>query len=136
MDRDLLKLLAGLIITLGLCVLIVAGCQGLSTNTFRLEQTAVDLATGARAGWSNFYMLSTNGADAATLAKLNSEAAQVADARRKFAATIGTLENLRASYTTNSSLRPQVEAGLLAVNDNLSNLVWLVTYLKGSTNAF
>jgi uncharacterized iron-regulated membrane protein len=110
------------------------GCSGLSNTTFHLEATAVDLATGARAGFSNYYCFATNGADAATLAKLNAEAASFRDARLRFAATVGTLESLRSAYSTNSTLRPQVEAGLQAVNVEASNLVFLVNYFRGGTN--
>jgi len=91
----------------------IEGCQNLSTSTFRLETTAVDLATSARAGWSNWYVMATNGADASTLAKLNEQATAVRDARLRFAATVGTLEVLRSAYSTNSSLKPKWKAALM-----------------------
>src|SRR5713101_5830260 len=113
----------------------IASCTSLSTSTFRLEQTAMDFATVARAGWSAYYISATNGASPEQLANPQKQGTNVLIARQKFAATLFTLETLRASYASNSSLRPQVESGLLAVNDSLSNIVWLVALFRGQTNA-
>ncbi|CAK0780997.1 exported hypothetical protein [Gammaproteobacteria bacterium] len=101
--------------------LLVPGCASFSTNTFRAEQTAVNLAHGAYVGWTNYLAEFPVSAERSNAVKV---------ARLKFAATAGTVEALRASYETNNQVRPTLEATLLTLADQSSNIVWLVTFFK------
>lgn len=106
----------------GIACVFLFGCSSFSTNTFRAEQTAVNVAYTAYVGWTNY--LNQYPFDPATVDR-------VKEARLKFAATVGTVESLRAAYETNSSVKPQLQATLTTLSDQSSNLVWLISYLKG-----
>lgn len=109
-----------------LCIIgFVVACASFATNTYRAEQTSVNLVFTAYVGWTN-YLDTTEGS------KVSPEArAAVKDSRLKFAATVSTLENLRAAYETNSAVKPQIVAALDTVSNQSSNVVWLISYLKG-----
>ncbi len=103
-------------------LILLIGCKSFSTNTFRAEQAATDLVFAAYVGYTN------------ALPHLNITQEQkdkVADFRLRFAATVKTSEALRASYQTNSSVKPQIQALLTSLTDQSSNIVWLVNYLQG-----
>lgn len=104
---------------------LLMGCASFSTNTFRTEQTAVNLVYTAYVGY-------TNAIPVLHLTPDQSNAVKVA--RMKFAASVGVLEGWRSAYETNSAVKPQLQAALDALTDQSSNFVWLVTYLRSSTH--
>lgn len=111
------------IIGIGLLgLLALMGCVSFDTNLFRTEQTAVNTAYAAYAGWTNY--LATG--------KVSIQASnEVKQARLHFAASVGVVENYRAAYATNSAVKPQAQAALDALVGEGSNVVWLITYWKG-----
>lgn len=103
-------------------VVVLAGCASFSTNIFRTEQTAVNLVFTAYTGYTN------------ALPSLNltpDQSNTVKTARLQFAASVAVLEAWREAYETNSAVQPQVEAALNATTANASNVVWLITYIRG-----
>ena len=101
----------------------VIGCASFSTNTFRTEQTAVNLAYAGYVGY-------TQALYSGTLKISADESNAVKQARLKFAASVGVLESWRAAYQTNSALESQVTAALEATLSQSSNMLWLIEYLK------
>lgn len=104
-----------------LVVVALVGCTKLSTNTFRTEQAAVNLAYGAYVGYTNALP---------TLHLSVDQSNAVKQARLKFAATVSTLDALRVSYETNSALGPQLQAITATLADQSSNLVWVINFVK------
>ena len=102
----------------------VIGCANFSTNAFRAEQTAVNLAYSS-------YVVYTQALYTGTLKISVDQSNAVKEARLKFAASVGVTEGLRAAYATNSAVQPQLQAALDALNGQSSNVVWLISYLKG-----
>jgi hypothetical protein len=101
--------------------LVMVGCASFSTNTFRAEQTAVNMAFTAYQGWTNYLALFPVSAERSNAVKT---------ARLQFAATVGTVEALRVAYETNSAVKPQLQATLLTLADQSSNVVWLVNFFQ------
>lgn len=101
---------------------LLIGCASFSTNVFRSEQAAVSLAYGAYIGYTNALPMLNLTADQSNAVK---------QARLRFASSVAVLEAWRIAYETNSTTKPQVQAALVSVNANASNLVWLITYIKG-----
>lgn len=113
-------------------LLALVGCAGFSTHVFRMEQTAVTVAYGGYVGWTN-YLLSTlenPNTSPDRRATLVMASNSVKQARLRFAATVATVEALRASYETNSAVKPAVEAGLQTIISESSNVCWLITYWR------
>lgn len=100
------------------------GCASFSTNAFRTEQTAVNIAYGAYVGWTQYLATATSPPKPETVAA-------VKEARLKFAASVQVVDALRTSYETNSALQAPLQAALASLTDQSSNLVWLATYLRG-----
>jgi hypothetical protein len=123
------KFLDGLTITMTfaafsalLLAMLVAGCTSFSNHVFRTEQTSVHLAYGAYVGYTN----------ALPQLHISPQASNdVKEARLQFAATVQVIDGLRVAYETNSAVKPQLEATLLTLADQSSNLVWLVHYVTG-----
>lgn len=113
-------------------VLFLIGCASFSTHVFRMEQTSVDVAYGAYGGYTNWLL--TSFADPKLTperrAKLVVISNDVKQARLRFAASVATVEAMRLSYETNSALKPVLEASLLTITDQSSNLCWLVNYWR------
>lgn len=109
-----------------------SGCTSFSNQTWRTEQTAVDVVYGGYTVWTNYYVTKTNAITTSpdTLAKLNAEETQVKKARQEFAATVGVVEAWRAAYSTNSAVQSQVTAALNAVLQNSSNIVYLINFYR------
>ncbi len=114
-----LKIIAG-----ALLAALVVGCASFATNTFRTEQTAVSAVLTAYSGYTNALL---NG----TLKISSTQSNEIKSARLKFAASVSVLEQWRESYRTNSAVKPQAEAALSAVLENSSNIVYLISFLKG-----
>lgn len=109
--------------SVGLALLM--GCASFSTNVFRAEQTAVNLAYTSYVGYTN------------ALPVLNltpEQVASVKDARLKFAASVTLLDNWRSAYETNSATETYVQSALDAVYSNSSNLVWVINYVRNGGN--
>lgn len=111
---------------------IVVACSSFDTNVWRSEQTAVDLGAGAHNVWTNYYINATNSATITPeqRQKLDDEQRAVKAARIKLAASIATVDALRASYKTNSELKGPVLGALATAMSNSSNLVYLANFLK------
>lgn len=107
--------------TLSLALLI--GCANFATNTFRAEQTSESLVYAAYVGYTNYLVQYPGAVSPESQAKIK-------DARLKYAATLGTLDALVTAYETNSAVQPQIEALLTTLNDQSSNIVWLVNYFR------
>lgn len=106
-----------------LAVIVLSGCASFDTNVWRTEQTAVNLAYTAYQGWK----------EALVTQPITPQASNdVKQARLRFAATVGTVDALRAAYATNSAVKPQIEAILITVNSEASNLVWIVNFYRGT----
>lgn len=101
-------------------ILALAGCTSFSTHAYRTEQTAVHLAHGAYVAYTN----------ALPQLHITAQASNdVKEVRLQFAATVQVVDNLRTAYETNSAVKPQLEATLLTLADQSSNLVWLIHYV-------
>jgi len=108
------------------------GCASASTNIWRSEQTAVNLVSGAYAGWTNYYVVTTNAAttSAQRKAQLDQAETQLKAARMHFAASVGVVEAWRSAYETNSAVEGQLQAALQAALDESSNIVWVINYWR------
>lgn len=118
-----MNLMKKLIPLIALALLI--GCADFQTNLFRTEQASVDVAFASYVGWTNYLSTAT------VTPQLLERSNHVRTARLEFAATVSTLDNIREEYRTNSAVRPQLDATLLSLSDQKSNLVWLVNFYKG-----
>ena len=105
-------------------LLVAVGCQHFTTDIFRMQQTSENIAYTAYVGY-------TQGLSSQVIVLKNPGVSnQIKEARLKFAATDRTIDALRVSYATNSALKPQIEATIATLQDNASNLVWLINYFK------
>jgi hypothetical protein len=107
----------------------LAACSSLSTNVFRTEQAATQLAFGAYAGYTNALakgLLRISAADSNNIRAL----------RLKFAASVSLVDSLNAQYATNSAIQSQLTAALATLGDQASNIVWTIGYVSAAaTNA-
>ena len=103
-------------------LLFLLGCANFSTNVWRTEQTAVNTAYTAYVAYTN--LLASHPVDANT-------AASVKQARLSFAGSISVVEAWRQAYDTNSAVKPQLQAALEAALAQSSNVVYLITVIKG-----
>jgi hypothetical protein len=96
---------------------------------FRTEQAAVNLVSSGYVGWTNYLLtaLSNPSLSSEQLAKLNQMSNDVKRARLSFANTVLLIDGLRESYETNKTLKPELEAGLAAINAQSSNIIWLIS---------
>ena len=106
-------------------LLLLVGCVSFSTHVFRTEQTAVTIAYSGYVGWTN-YLFQFPGR--VTPQQSN----DVKQARLRFAATVKAVEVMRLSYETNSALKQPLEAGLLSMLNQSSNIVWLIQYYRSA----
>lgn len=104
--------------------LLLIGCASFQTNAWRTEQTAVNLAYTTYVGYTNALFTGV-----LKISETDSNA--VKQARLKFAASVGVADALLASYGTNGATKPQVQAVLVSLNEQASNIVWLISFLKG-----
>jgi len=115
---------------LAVCALMaLVGCVSFSTHVFRTEQAAVNLVSSGYVGWTNYLLtaLSNPSLSSEQLAKLNQMSNDVKRARLSFANTVLLIDGLRESYETNKALKPELEAGLAAINAQSSNIIWLIS---------
>lgn len=103
----------------------LVGCADFQTNVFRTEQASVDIAFTAYVGWTNYLSTAT------VTPHLLQASNDVRTARLQFGATVSTLDSIAQEYRTNSAVRPQLDATLLTLSDQKSNLVWLVNFYRG-----
>lgn len=115
-----------------LALLFLVGCASFSTNVFRVEQSATEVAYGGYVTYTNWLLTSL--ADPkltperrASLVTISNDVKQ---ARLRFAATVTAVESMRLSYETNSALKPALEAAVVTLTDQSSNLCWLITYWR------
>jgi len=94
------------------------GCASFSTNTFRTEQTLTQLTYGS-------YVAYTNALHDGTIHVTPDQSNAVRTARLQFAASIGALDAWRVAYETNATVKPQVEAALIAATLNSSNFIFV-----------
>ncbi len=109
-------------IVLTLSLLTLVACASFSTNLFRSEQLATNAGLAAYAGY-------TNALASGTIHITDAQSNSVKQARLKFTASVLTLENWRVQYDTNSSVKPFAQAALLTVQQDVSNLTWVVNLL-------
>jgi hypothetical protein len=115
-----------LLLLFGMALSIVVagiGCNNLSNNVFRTEQTATDMAYGGYTAWTNYLSNHIVSPQASNT---------VRQARLEFAASVGTLETMRQAYNTNSALAAPLQATLVTLTSQSSNLVWLINYFQAS----
>src|SRR5262245_3001541 len=108
---------------LSLLAVALIGCANFSTNLFRTEQTAVNLAYSAYTGYATAL---TNG----TLKVSADDSNAVKVARIKFASSVSVLDSYRVAYETNSAAKPFAQAALESVLEQSSNLVWLINFVR------
>lgn len=108
---------------LWICLALAAltACASFSTQAFRTEQTAVNLAYTAYVGWTNYMAVVTVSPQASN---------QVKQARLKFASTLLEVEALRLKYSTNSTAKPALQSALTALYDEAENLSTLIVTLR------
>ena len=104
-----------------LLAVFVAGCASFSTNMFRTEQVAVDLAYGAYVGYTNALP---------TLGITTDQSNAVKHARLSFAASVATVEAMRLQYETNSAIKPALQAAVDALLSQSSNVVWIIKFVQ------
>jgi len=108
---------------LAIAALFVA-CANFSTNVWRTEQTAVNTAYAS-------YVAYTNGVASGVIKVSAEQAASIKTARLSFAGSINVVEAWRQAYETNSAVKPQLQAALDAALAQSSNIVWLISFVKG-----
>ena len=102
---------------------LLVGCASFSTHVFRTEQTAVTLAYGAYVGYTNALP---------NLHLSPDQSNAVKRARLEFAASVSVLEAWRTAYETNGIDKTSVQAALNSTISNSSNLVWLISFVRGN----
>lgn len=112
-----------LALTLGLCA-----CSSLSNSVFRTELAAASSADAALRGYAVYWKTATNNPPAynRTLDGLLAERALIEGLSKKVGASIEISESLRQSYATNSAVKPALEASLLTLSGNVSNIIAVV----------
>lgn len=103
--------------------LLILGCANFSTQVFRTEQTVANVSYGTYVGYTQALY---TGVLKITPAQSN----EVKQARLKLGASLSTLDAWRASYETNSAMRPQVQAALDSALANSSNVVYLINLFR------
>lgn len=113
-------------------LLLLIGCSTFSTHVFRMEQTAVTVAYGGYLGYTNWLLSSLAKPDLTPerRAYLVTVSNDVKQARLQFHATVQTVESLRVSYETNSALKPPLEAALVTLINQSSNICWVMNYWR------
>lgn len=102
--------------------ILLAGCTQFTTQVFRTQQTAENLAYTAYVGYTNALGQGVIHIDP-------TNAATIKEARLKFAASDKLVDNLRMAYDTNSFIKPQLVAAVSALGDQSSNVVWTIHFL-------
>lgn len=110
-----------LLLLIPLIPLVIVGCTSFTTNVFRAQQTSENLVYTGYIGYTQYLGLHLVDPGMSN---------QIKEARLKFAATDRTIDSLRLSYDTNSTMKPQLEAAILTLQDQASNVVWLVHYFQ------
>lgn len=113
-------------------LLLLIGCSSFSTHVFRTEQTAVTVAYGGYIGYTNWLLTALAKPDLTPerRAYLVTVSNDVKQARLQFHATVQTVEAMRISYETNSALKPPLEAALLTLINQSSNICWALNYWR------
>lgn len=120
----------GLFLLCGVLSLGLVGCAGsYDRQVFRLETAALGTADGAMRGYAVYYKSATNNPAAfhRTLADLNTERDRLCALSIQVGASGELVEQLRQSYKTNSALRPALEAGVVTLAANMTNILGAVT---------
>lgn len=107
-----------------LALVALIGCTTFSTSVFRAEKLTADGGVAAVKAFNAWARVQTNDCE------VGSMQADVWEASRHLAASLAVLEQLRVGYATNAATTDQVNAALLTVTQQGSNLVWLCTYFK------
>lgn len=105
-------------------------CANFNSTVIKTEKLATDSAYAAFKGWVAYYKASTNGATAEKIDRLNLSTATVNNNVKSFALSVYVLDTLRESALTNAGNKGAVTVALEAVNQNSSNIVWLVNHFQ------
>lgn len=113
-------------------ILALLAAVGCATDVARIRQAeygAVNVSAAALRGHAVYYKAATNNLEGfnRTLAGLEAEREAVKAGAVKIGATAELLEALLASYATNATMKPQVEAALSALLQNSTALLTTVT---------
>lgn len=108
------------------------GCVNFPTHVFRLEQASVNVAYYGYTGYTNWLLteLAKTNIDFDRKARLSAISNEVKSARLKFAATVQTVEGMRVTYETNTTIKPVLEAAMQTMTDQSSNVCWLINYWR------
>lgn len=111
---------------------LLVGCVSFSTHVFRTEQAAVEVAYYGYTGYTNWLLteLAKPNITFDRKARLAAISNEVKSARLSFAATVQTVEAMRVAYETNSAIKPPLEAALLTMTSQSSNVCWLINYWR------
>lgn len=121
------------LIAMAILIAFAVGCTSFVNNVQNTRATAIDVAYAGYTTWTNYYITKTNSATItpAERASLDQAAVVVKQSRLKFAATVGVLDGWVAAYSTNSSVKPQLQSVLDATVSSASNVVWLISFFRG-----
>jgi len=110
--------------------MVIAGCVFFAcTTTDKSAAVSVQAANTAADGYYEWYALKTNQTPAKASALLPGFQ-KVMGAQQSFGLVNANYKAISAMYKTNAALKGSVESALIAVNQNKSNLLWLVNYFK------
>jgi hypothetical protein len=126
-----------LMVLLAAGLLTATGCANLSSNTFTAEQAAAATSDAALRGYAVYFdrAVTNPAAFQRTLDGLVTERATVQAASVKLGASLELVENLRASYATNSAVKPQLQAAADALASQAVNLVSVINqFVNINTN--
>lgn len=112
-----------------LLIAIGFGCKSPVSDFRRSYMLATDLTYGGYVGYTNWYLLATNGATAARLEQIETDRLKLKTLRQEFAATVDVADQTVAAYQTNSAVQPMLSSLGVAMLSQSSNYVWLVNFI-------
>ena len=117
------------LLILSACAALLIGCSSLNNKVYRANNIAASSGVGAMKIWQTYYKEHTNNAPEPVIAMLNIKADQVNKVSKEFGTALAISEELRVQYGTNTTVGPMLKASVVVVENQSSNIVWLVQSL-------
>lgn len=119
-----------ILITLSVVTMLTAGCKtSFNKKVFLAEMAAASTSDASMRGYATYWKSATNNPTAfnRTLEGLHKERAMIESLSIKVGSSIELTEGLRSSYVTNSAVKPALEASLITLSVNASNIIYTVS---------